>query len=154
MGNEAAMDAERGPESGLPIVDDFDELVALVERRPGMYLRYSAGLAADLESGHSRDHEAEVELPGWSVTTISPEPWWPRPVSDWAARRICQYAHLAEQPERFPWLLIGRLVGRGPDHEPLVVDMDPVIRIGDPALETALKIYHERFDVGDDSRRD
>jgi hypothetical protein len=45
-------------------------------------------------------------------------------------------------------------VGRGPDHEPLVVDMDPVIRIGDPALDTALEIYRERFNVGDDSRRD
>jgi hypothetical protein len=148
------MESKRGPESGLPFVEDLDELVELVDQRPGMYLRYSAGLEADLEAGHSRDYEAGVDLPGWSVTTISPEPWWPRPVSDWVARRICQYAHLGEEPERFPWLLNGRLVGRGPDHEPLVVDLDPVIRIGDSALNTAVEIYRERFDVGGDSRRD
>jgi hypothetical protein len=49
-------------------------------------------------------------------------------------------------------LLTGRIVGRGADHEPLVVDMRPVARIGDSALRTALQINNERFDVGDDSR--
>jgi hypothetical protein len=136
----------------LPVIDDFSELVAVVAQKPGMYLRYSAGPAADAENGPSRDHEAEVTLPGWSVTTISPEPWWPRPVADWVARRICQYAHLSEEPERFPWLLNGRIVGRGPDHEPLVVDIHPETRIGDTALRAAVQIYHQRFDVGDDSR--
>jgi hypothetical protein len=153
MGKDAAA-PQQGAEPELSVVDDFDELVDVVERRPGMYLRYSAGLQADLENGHSRDHEAEVDLPGWSVTTISPEPWWPRPTADWVARRICQYAPLAEEPDRFPWLLTGRIVGRGPDHEPLVIDMTPVIRIGEPALDTALDIYRTRFDVGNDSRRD
>jgi hypothetical protein len=152
MGVGATAGSDRGDGSELPVIDDFDELVALVERQPGMYLRYSAGPAADAENGPSRDYEADVDLPGWSVTTISPEPWWTRPVSDWVARRISQYAKLAEEPERFPWLLTGRIVGRGPDHEPLVIDMRPVARIGDSALKTALQIYRERFNVGDDSR--
>jgi len=49
---------------GSAVIDDFDELVALVEWKPRMYLRYSAGPAADAENGPSRDHEAEVDLPG------------------------------------------------------------------------------------------
>jgi hypothetical protein len=72
MGAGAAAGSDRGAGSDLPVIDDFDELVALVERKPGMYLR-SAGPEADAKNGPSRDHEAEVDLPGWSVTTISPE---------------------------------------------------------------------------------
>ncbi len=71
------------------------------------------------------------------MTTIGPEPWWPR---------------LAEDGDRFPWLLTGRETGLGPDHEPLVVDVVPVARIGQAALDEAERRYRDRFDVGQDSR--
>jgi hypothetical protein len=136
----------------LPVVDDFEELVRLVEERPGMYLRHSAGPAPDAEAGPSIDYEGEVRLPGLSATTISPEPWWPRSVADWIARRVCLYAELGDEPERFPWLLTGRMVGRGPDHEPLVVDVHPVARIGESALTAAEQHYRRHFHVGRTSR--
>jgi hypothetical protein len=93
-----------------------------------------------------------VDLPGLSVTTIGPEPWWTCPVEDWVARRLCQYAHLGEEETRFPWLLTGRRVGVGPDHEPVVEMLEPVARVGQTVLDHAEKHYQERFDVGRDSR--
>jgi hypothetical protein len=136
----------------LRVIEDWDDLVRCVQDRPGLVLRFSKGPAADREAGFSRDYEADVDLPGLSVPTISPEPWWTRPVEDWIARRLCQYAHLGEEEERFPWLLTGRRVGIGPDHEPLVEMLEPVARVGQAVLDHAEKRYQERFDVGRDSR--
>jgi len=136
----------------LAVIGSFEDLVDLVEKEPDLYLRYSRGPEADAEAGPSRDYEADVDLPGLSVTTIGPEPWWPRPIEDWVARRVCKYAELGAERDRYPWLLRGRVVGYGPDHEPLVVDVEPVARIGDEALEEAQRRYQERFDVGRDSR--
>jgi hypothetical protein len=136
----------------LPVIDSFEELVSLVERQPGLFLRYSHGPAADAAGGPSRDYEADVDLPGLSTTTIGPEPWWPRPTADWVARRICKYAELGAEEERFPWLLAARVAGQGPDHEPIVVDVRPVARIGENALKHAEELYQNRFDVGRDSR--
>jgi hypothetical protein len=135
----------------LRIVDDFDELVRLVKEVPDLYVRYSKGPAHDGRRGTSRDYEAGVDMPGLSVTTIAPEAWWPRDPADWVARRLCKYDELHEE-DRFPWLLTGRIVGYGPDHEPLVVEVEPVARVGDAALECARQLYHSRFDVAQDSR--
>lgn len=132
-------------------IDDFDELVYLVERSRNLFIRYSHGPAADA-CGRSRDYEADVDLPGWSVTTLHPEPWWPRPVADWVARRVCKYADLADaDPERRPWVLFGRVVGNGPDHEPLVVEPEPVGWLSPQVIAEAKHQYHERFEVGRDS---
>jgi len=144
-----AVDASRG---ALPIIDDFDELVELVLSRRGVMVRYSKGPEHDRQSGPSRDYEANVDLPGLSVTTIEPEPWWPRPAADWIARRVCKYAELGEDGERYPWLLTARVVGQGPDHEPLVVEVVPLARISPAALGQARQRYHQRFDVGQGSR--
>ncbi len=114
----------------LPVLDDLASVVQLVRRRPGLYLRYSDGPASDREHPRSRDYEADVDLPGLSVTTIDPEPWWERPLEDWVARRICKYAELGEDADRFPWLLDGKQVGEGPDHEPVVELVEPVAAIG------------------------
>ena len=132
-------------------IDDFDELVDLVERSGALFVRYSNGPAADA-GGRSRDYEADVDLPGWSVTTLRPEPWWPRPVADWVARQVFKYGELAEaDPSRRPWVLAGRVVGNGPDHEPLVDDVAPVGWLSPTLLQEAKRRYHERFDVGRDS---
>ena len=135
----------------MRVIDDFEELVDLVKRSDQLFIRYSEGPEAD-ERGSSRDYEADVDLPGWSVTTLTPEPWWPRPVADWVARRVCKYAELADaQPDRRPWVLAGRVVGNGPDHEPLVVDVQPVGWLSPAVLDKAKQVYNERFDVGRDS---
>ena len=135
----------------MRVIDDFEELVDLVKRSDQLFIRYSEGPEAD-ERGSSRDYEADVDLPGWSVTTLTPEPWWPRPVADWVARRVCKYAELADaEPDRRPWVLAGRVVGNGPDHEPLVVDMEPIGWLSPDLLAEAKRQYGDRFDVGRDS---
>jgi hypothetical protein len=129
-------------------ISTFDELVELVRRHPRLCVRHSAGPAADAGS-RSVDYEAEVDLPGWSVTPLGPEPWWSRPVEDWVARRVCKYLELTDhQDDRRPWVLTGRVVGHGPDHEPLVVDIEPVGWIGPDVVAEARHLYHSRFAVG------
>jgi hypothetical protein len=92
-------------------------------------------------------------LPGLSVTVLNPPAWWTRPARDWVARRICKYAELMAGPgTRRPWLLTGREVGVGPDHEPLVAQARPVAWIGPVALAQAVQVYRDRFAVGRDSR--
>ena len=135
----------------MPILD-FAAVVRLVLDRSETFLRYSAGPESDLREGPSRDFEGGVNLPGWSVTTITPEPWWSRPPEDWIPRRICKYAELGSKEDRRPWLLTGRITGRGPDHEPLVVDIRPLAWVGDVALSEAIRRYREGFTVGRDSR--
>ncbi|MDQ4085722.1 MAG: DUF6098 family protein [Actinomycetota bacterium] len=135
----------------LPVIDDFDELVRLVTEREHLYVRYSKGPAHDGD-GPSHDYESGVDMPGLSVTPIAPEPWWPRPAEDWIARRLCKYEELGQEQDRFPWLLFGHVAGYGPDHEPLLVDVEPVARVGPKALSRARQLYDERFTVAQDSR--
>ncbi|NDL57578.1 DUF6098 family protein [Phytoactinopolyspora mesophila] len=136
----------------LPVVPDLHTLNELVRCRPGLFLRQSEGPEVDLLSPTSRDYESGVEMPGLSVTTIAPEPWWPRPAIDWLARRICKYADLGLTEQRRPWLLQGRVVGRGPDHEPLVTDVQPVAWLDDTVIREARDRYQSCFDVGNDSK--
>lgn len=136
----------------LPVVPDLAGVVDIVRVHDAVYLRYSEGPLHDLVRRCSRDYEAEVDLPGLSVTVVSPEPWWPRPVEDWVARRLCKYAELGGAAGRFPWLLTGRVVGNGPDHEPLVDQAQPIARIAGQAVREALRVYHERFRVGESSQ--
>lgn len=140
-----------GPESDLPTVEDLTAIVELIERHGVLFLRYSKGPASDAKEGRSRDYESGLELPGLSVTVVSPEPWWTRPVEEWVARRICKYDELDDE-ERYSWLLTGQPVGFGPDHEPLLQKARPVARVGSGALHEARRIYEERFDVGKDAR--
>jgi hypothetical protein len=136
----------------LPLAEDLAAVAELVKQNGGLFLRYSKGPGSDAAQPCSLDYESGVELPGLSVTTIQPEYWWPRPAQDWVARRICKYAELGEEEGRFPWLLRGRVVGYGPDHEPLVRDVEPVARISETALQQAKQCYEELFEVGRDSR--
>lgn len=131
----------------LPVLESLDDVLRAVRDHPGLFVRYSSGPDADRRDGPSRDYEAGLDLPGWSVTTLEPEPWWPGPVADWVARRLCKYDELGAD-DRFPWLLTGRVVGRGPDHEPLVAEPVPVARVGRRALAEARRRYEDRFDVG------
>jgi hypothetical protein len=138
-------------EPDLADIEEFLDLVALVDAVPGLFLRYSHGPVADLE-GPSRDYEAGVDLPGLSVTTLAPEPWWPRPAEDWVARRVCKYLSLTRGDDgRRPWVLTGTVVGYGPDHEPLVTGQQPVAWISERVVAQAHARYRQRFAVGRDS---
>lgn len=129
-------------------LETLDELVGLVRSRPGLHVRYSAGPESDRDGG-SIDTESGLELPGLSVNPLDAEGWWTRPLADWLARQVCQYRHLSEKnPERFAWVLTGRQVGRGPDSEPLLADVEPVARLSDDLLGEAEERYRSRFDAG------
>jgi hypothetical protein len=96
-------------------VRTLEGLAGLLALGLDVHLRYSAGPAADRDAT-SRDYESGLELPGLATVDLQPPDWWTRPAADWLARQICKYGHLAEQdPERHPWLLTGRVVGRGPE---------------------------------------
>jgi hypothetical protein len=126
----------------------LDELVELVRSQPGLHVRYSEGLESDRDGG-SIDTESGLEMPGLSVNPLDAEEWWTRPLADWLARQVCQYRHLSEKnPERFAWVLTGRLVGRGPDCEPLLAEVEPVARLSDGLLGEAEERYRSRFDAG------
>jgi hypothetical protein len=136
----------------LAVLGSLSQVVDEVRAHETVYLRYSEGPEEDLIRRSSRDYEADVELPGQSVTVASPEPWWPGPAEDWVARRLCKYAELGAARGRFAWLLTGRIVGNCPDHEPLVDQVRPLGRISDDAVHEAVRVYRQRFRAGEDSR--
>ncbi|TKV29947.1 hypothetical protein FDK12_03440 [Arthrobacter sp. NamB2] len=129
------------------VIGSLEELAALVRGAETVYLRYSCGYEADRDST-SEDGESGLALPGLSVNPLTPEQWWTRPIEDWLARQICQYRHLAEDEERYPWVLTGSCVGRGPDCEPLLAEVEPLGRLHDGLLQEAERVYDERFDTG------
>lgn len=135
----------------LPVVPDLDALAELVRLRPGLYLRQSVGPDDELPDNARVDVESGVRMPGLSVATIDPEPWWPRAAVDWIARRVCTYVEPVDVHGRHPWLLTGRAVGLGPLHEPLVVDVEPVAWLAPEVLDEARAHYRERFDVASTS---
>lgn len=140
-----------GSESALPVIDELENIVRLVELQAPLYIRYSEGPDRDRE-GPSRDYESGLVLPGLSVTSLDPPLWWTPPARDWVARRICKYADLmrgSRQPR--PWLLTGREVAVGPDHEPLLAECHPFAWVGPSALAAAAEVYQRRFTVGRDS---
>lgn len=129
------------------IFKDLDGLERLVKERAPIYLRYSRGFEADANS-QSLDTESGLALPGLSVNPLTPESWWTRPLTDWIARQICQYKHLHRKKDRYAWVLTGDCVGRGPDCEPLLTNVQPLGRLHEALLEEAETIYQERFDAG------
>lgn len=121
------------------------EIVQLVEDRDEVvYVRYSRG--PEVDAGQvSRDFEAEVDLPGLSVSTVTPPSWWTRSTVDWVARRLCKYLDLGRERDNRPWLLVGREVGTGPDHEPLVIDPTSLGWVSEAAVDEARRHYAIAF---------
>jgi hypothetical protein len=126
----------------------LSELSDLVRNVPGLYVRYSKGPSDDAPES-SVDYESGLPLPGLSVNRLDPEPWWTRPLEDWIARQLSQYLRLADKSSaHHGWVLSGEVVGRGPDDEPLVVDVRPVAILDDGLLEEAYAWYQKHFDAG------
>ncbi|MFJ4230276.1 DUF6098 family protein [Cellulosimicrobium cellulans] len=142
------MPQETSALDALPRLRSLAEVAELVAVVNPLYVRFSGGPDKD-RSTVSRDHESGCLLPGLSVNPMNPEPWWDRPVEHWVARQLCQYAHLMT-PERFPWLLTGEVAGRGPDCEPLLVDVVPAASVDPLVVEEAGRLYGAVFDAGDD----
>ncbi|CAM3682282.1 DUF6098 family protein [Tsukamurella ocularis] len=141
----------RGADRDVPEIRDLAGLVRAVRSRPVLYIRYSEGPAADLRNGPSRDYEAEYVLPGLSVAMLTPEPWWSLETRAWVVRRVCAYREL-DIAGRYAWVLTGRCVARGPDHEPLVRAVSPVGRLAGGVIDEAAAEYRRRFVAGRDSR--
>jgi hypothetical protein len=142
------------PTGELASIGSLDQLLRLVTDVPDSYLRYSHGPAAD-DGAPSVDYESGQVMPGLSVVPLRAPPWWERPRTDWVARQICKYRHLAEgDPRRYAWIATGRVTGRGPDGEPLLDDVRPLGRLERSAVEQAQSWYHQRFQVGRTSTGD
>lgn len=131
-------------------LDRLSELEDLVRAGHGLHVRYSKGPEADAARPASVDYESGLPLPGLSVNPLDPEPWWTRPLRDWLARQLIQYAHIRDgaSDDRVAWVLTGDVVGRGPDNEPLVRVREPVAILDDRIIDEAKRVYARRFDVG------
>lgn len=80
-------------------------------------------------------------MPGLSFNPLQPESWWTRPLQDWLARQLCQYEHLKEEnPKRHAWIARGRCIGRGPDCEPLLTDVEEVAVLDEELLAETQRI--------------
>lgn len=135
---------------GLPRLVSLAELEGLVRgASEELFLRWSHG--PDADTGTSIDYESGLEMPGLSVTVLDAPPWWRRPRRDWLARQIHKYAHLGADSDRFGWVLSGREVGRGVDHEPLLAEVKPFARLDDRLVAEAARLYESRFHTGRDS---
>ncbi|MGW5661518.1 DUF6098 family protein [Streptomyces sp. NPDC003758] len=124
----------------LPVVRTLGELGALVDRDSDLYVRWSRGPSADLGNAKSRDDLTGVPMPGLSANPLGVEPWWgDRPVELWVARRLHDYSHLPREKGEGvrPWVLRGRVEGRGPDNEPLVRDVEPVGWVDEKVIREA-----------------
>jgi hypothetical protein len=125
--------------SDLPMVESLDELVALVERHPRLYIRWSRGPHVDA-GRNSRDDLTGAELPGLCANPLAVEEWWgDRSLRLWVARRVYDYHHLRQQrgPGVRAWVLEGTEVGRGPDNEPLIDCHTPVAWVADDVVGEA-----------------
>lgn len=125
----------------MDVVETLQDLAELVDeltgRRTDVFVRWSTGPDDDAEE-RSVDHASGLELPGLSVTTLTPPGWWSRPTEDWVARQVRAYAHLGDaEPDSYAWVLCGRTVDRGPDNEPLVVDVTALARLAPAVLKAA-----------------
>ncbi|WP_246475642.1 DUF6098 family protein [Brevibacterium renqingii] len=129
------------------MLESLAEVEELAATGKLLYVRYSEGYESD-SAGGSIDTESGLELPGLAVNPLTPEAWWTRPLGDWLARQLCQYKHLQEKnPDRFAWILSGTQVGRGPDCEPLLSDVEPIARLSPRLLDEAERRYRENFDA-------
>lgn len=144
----SARSPSRSTDEALPALTTLAELADFVRAREESYVRYSEGPGRDA-AGQSRDTESGLDLPGLSVNPLHPESWWTRPLEDWLARQVCQYAELAEKnPGRYAWVLDGRTVARGPDCEPLLADIRPLAVLTPELLDEATERYERAFDAG------
>ena len=86
-----------------------------------------------------------LELGGCGVAEARVKPMSVVPVDPAGGREL-------DVADRYAWVLTGRQVGRGPDHEPLVRSVSPVGRLTRALIDEAATEYRRRFAAGRDSR--
>ncbi|QKW34283.1 hypothetical protein HUT06_09790 [Actinomadura sp. NAK00032] len=124
----------------LDVITTLEQLAALLEDRPSLYVRWSADPEADEYRPHSADGLTGAELPGLSANPLAVEEWWgERSTVLWVARRLHDYSHLERARARGarPWVLEGEEAGRGPDNEPVVARPAAVALIDKRVLDEA-----------------
>ncbi|MFG2576389.1 DUF6098 family protein [Streptomyces sp. NPDC048481] len=129
----------------MSVYTSLDELTELVTVRRGLYVRWSLGPARDLAAESSTDELTGVPMPGLSASPLDVEEWWgDRPARVWVARRLYDYSHLPQikDSRTRPWVLTARETGRGPDNEPLVVDVRPLGWIDRRVIAEADRVIH------------
>ena len=130
----------------------LSEVERLIDDGPGLCVRFSAGYASDLEEG-AVDAESGLPLPGLPAHPLDAESWWTLPREEWTARQISRLPaprHVPQdvaRPERFAWLLRGRVVGHAPDGEVLVADVEVVGRLAECLIGQADRVWGARFDA-------
>ncbi|ANB04047.1 hypothetical protein SAM40697_6841 [Streptomyces ambofaciens] len=133
--------------TAMPTLTSLDDLVRLLGRRQGLYVRWSRGPEYDLVTGCSSDELTGVRLPGLSASPLDVEDWWgTRSVRVWVARRLYDYCHLprVRDPGTRPWVLHGAEQARGPDNEPLVTNVEPLGWIAGEVITKARRIITEQ----------
>jgi hypothetical protein len=126
-----------GPAEAEPDeLTSIDQLVELVDSSATpTYVRFSAELAEDRVHG-SVDHESGLPLPGLSVNPLQPPSWWRKPLREWVTRQLCTYHHLKDRDDdRRCWIVVGSIIDRGPDNEPLLTDVRAIGVVADDVLE-------------------
>ncbi|GAA5014684.1 DUF6098 family protein [Actinopolymorpha pittospori] len=119
----------------MRVLDNLEELADLLScQRTRLFVRFADGPEHDTHEA-SIDYESDPPLPGLSADRLDPSDWWTRPLLDWLARQVCQYLHLATRSDSHRgWVLTGTMVGRGPDDEPLLSDVEPFAWLGEAAI--------------------
>lgn len=140
------MQTQNPPDVSMPTVGSLRELASMVKRCGTLHVRFSEGPDSD-QGRTSIDAESGLEMPGLSANPLVAPEWWTRPLEDWLARQLCQYADLRAEGRR-PWLLTGTDMGEGPDREPLLGHVRPMGWVDDATLHEAKRRYEDRFRVG------
>jgi hypothetical protein len=135
---------------GVPITS-LDALATLVDEDPRLFLRWTSDLEADLAAGSSIDTLSGQRMPGLATVSLRPEPWWAGLATTlWVARRVHLYSpeHVSSAVGGHQaWVVRGRLVGRGPDHEPLLADVGAVAPLADSVLAEASRVVADAHDT-------
>lgn len=139
----------------VPTLATLDAVVAIVDDVPSpVYARFSPGPEHD-QRHPSVDYASGLELPGLSVNPLNPPPWWrDRPLREWVARQLCSYQHLQEEGDRRCWLLTGTVTDRGPDNEPLLVDITTLAQIAVDVVEQCEQLKQSSSRAEDRAERD
>ena len=124
---------------GLPMVGSLKEVVELQTAVAQLFLRFGAGPEID-EGSERRDRASGYLLPGVPCRPLSAEPWWAGGKAVWVARQLVEHTYLVTGG-RMPWLVTGRVVGRGADGEPLLADAVTVAGIRPDLLKDAESVY-------------
>ena len=125
--------------TGQRLASTLRDVVAMQRELGEVYLRISAGPEADrLAGGWHR--ESGYPLPGLPAWPLRAEPWWPAGQTTWIARQLVQYSYLLSD-DTHPWLLVGTVVGRGPDCEPLIADFTHVAHVAAGVMPEAQSVY-------------